>query len=397
MKRTWLAVQALALALLGSLAPATAAEPRQFIPVPAWAPTPTMQLGLWLPCGETLADEHCIESLAVRAATETDWHALSFRPNPAFHVSKATQRWRVERAAEATDPEWVDVEPGEWVYPTGFTNSDGSQTVSPFLAVFPDNNVLVTLGDRREQWDLPADASWRLVLRSSSLPNTYSFVRSNAHDPKVWNVDANHVAIEVQAAKSYRVYGKTCDELLKDATVRASTERYRIELVLMAKPGETSKPGDLVLGTNGWWCFTSFGFNRASGLIEIGVGTAHLDTDGKPIEGWMEAKVSGRMAREWWGIDPTSAANVAKVSVTYEDGSTVLATTNARYDAEHDWIDLRSYGFHYSSPVLKVGFAGPKPAVVPAAPKKTITCVRGKVVKRVTAVAPRCPAGFKKR
>jgi len=29
--------------------------------------------------------------------------------------------------------------------------------------------------------------------------------------------------------------------------------------------------------------------------------------------------------------------------------------------------------------------------------KKTISCVKGKTVKKVTAVAPKCPAGYKKK
>jgi hypothetical protein len=29
--------------------------------------------------------------------------------------------------------------------------------------------------------------------------------------------------------------------------------------------------------------------------------------------------------------------------------------------------------------------------------KTTITCVKGKTVKKITAVKPRCPAGYKKK
>jgi hypothetical protein len=35
--------------------------------------------------------------------------------------------------------------------------------------------------------------------------------------------------------------------------------------------------------------------------------------------------------------------------------------------------------------------------VRPAVKKTTITCVKGKTIKKVTAVKPKCPAGFKKR
>jgi hypothetical protein len=37
-------------------------------------------------------------------------------------------------------------------------------------------------------------------------------------------------------------------------------------------------------------------------------------------------------------------------------------------------------------------------AVVPIAAKKTtITCVKGKATKKVTAVNPKCPTGYKKK
>jgi hypothetical protein len=45
-----------------------------------------------------------------------------------------------------------------------------------------------------------------------------------------------------------------------------------------------------------------------------------------------------------------------------------------------------------------VEVAAPAPILKPLAAKKmTITCVKGKTIKKVTAVKPKCPAGFKKR
>jgi hypothetical protein len=38
------------------------------------------------------------------------------------------------------------------------------------------------------------------------------------------------------------------------------------------------------------------------------------------------------------------------------------------------------------------------PVVAPVAKKKvTISCVKGKTTKKVTAISPKCPAGFKKK
>ena len=54
-------------------------------------------------------------------------------------------------------------------------------------------------------------------------------------------------------------------------------------------------------------------------------------------------------------------------------------------------------------PVVKVSEPAPvvEPvkveAVAPAVKKSTITCVKGKLVKKITAVSPKCPAGYKKK
>jgi len=38
-----------------------------------------------------------------------------------------------------------------------------------------------------------------------------------------------------------------------------------------------------------------------------------------------------------------------------------------------------------------------KPSPVPLQKKTTITCIKGKTIKKVTAVSPKCPTGFKKK
>jgi hypothetical protein len=68
-------------------------------------------------------------------------------------------------------------------------------------------------------------------------------------------------------------------------------------------------------------------------------------------------------------------------------------------------------GFHYSAGTINIKLVVPSstkpsstqatdsPQKTPAAKSKvtTITCVKGKTNKKVTAVKPKCPAGFKKK
>jgi hypothetical protein len=71
---------------------------------------------------------------------------------------------------------------------------------------------------------------------------------------------------------------------------------------------------------------------------------------------------------------------------------------------------MSAKGFTYSAPTIKVKLSQdvpapapsatptPSPIAKPAAAKKTsITCVKGKTSKKVTAVNPKCPTGFKKK
>jgi hypothetical protein len=67
---------------------------------------------------------------------------------------------------------------------------------------------------------------------------------------------------------------------------------------------------------------------------------------------------------------------------------------------------MSAAGFTFSEKTIQVKFtqaaeaAAVKPpaAVAPIIKKKTtITCVKGNVSKKVTAVSPKCPAGYKKK
>ena len=60
---------------------------------------------------------------------------------------------------------------------------------------------------------------------------------------------------------------------------------------------------------------------------------------------------------------------------------------------------LQSHAAHAGAKIpAPVEVAAPAPILKPVAAKKmTITCVKGKVVKKVTAVKPVCPKGYKKK
>jgi hypothetical protein len=74
---------------------------------------------------------------------------------------------------------------------------------------------------------------------------------------------------------------------------------------------------------------------------------------------------------------------------------------------------MSANGFTYSAPIVKIKLSQEPEVVVPTptptptptpsastktvAKKVTITCIKGKTSKKVTAVKPKCPAGYKKK
>ena len=116
----------------------------------------------------------------------------------------------------------------------------------------------------------------------------------------------------------------------------------------------------------------------------------HFMPDGKTaVEGTYDLAVRSDVARCLYGF---SAAPIsATINVTGADGETKTATTVV---SEKDgWLKLAAYGFTFSSPTISVKLS----QVSAPAKKTTITCVKGKLTKKVTAVGPKCPAGYKKK
>ena len=156
------------------------------------------------------------------------------------------------------------------------------------------------------------------------------------------------------------------------------------------------------------------------GNLAYRVASPHLDSKGQVQVGTYDLAIRSDVARCIYGF--TSAPIQATLSVIYADGESKNATTLV--SEKNNWLRLSAKGFTYSSPTIKVKLsqeapaptptptpsptpsptptatpvADPAPSAKPVVAKKvTITCVKGKTVKKVTAVKPVCPAGFKKK
>jgi hypothetical protein len=290
--------------------------------------------------------------------------------------------------------------------PAGITNSDGTDLINSYVHIMSASLQINTTGYNQDLSSLPEGYYFEFKLKSSGFSKKIKWVLSNVRDPEV-SVAGDIITVKglPENSPSAQLGDQVCEQnLLKAKTTKRNIAVNMIYYDAGNKTGET-RPDDVILGTNGWWCLSDFRFDRVNQQIVVKVGNAHFDEFGNEIQGWMELKIKGNRARDWWGIDPAIAAGYAKVEVSYQDGTTKIATVSAKYDSKNDWINLRAYGFTYSSPSLAVSFKGPEQAVkqpvqatkTVAARKTSITCVKGKTTKKVTAVSPKCPAGFKKK
>jgi len=138
--------------------------------------------------------------------------------------------------------------------------------------------------------------------------------------------------------------------------------------------------------------------------LKFNIGSAHLLSTGEMNRGFFRAAYPVKyLDCRWPGNLLTKSARI-QVSVVNPDGTNQVATTSVKI--QNGIFRIDAYGFHYSQPtiVLKPTTDTKVPLVnVSSAPntksaaKTTITCVKGKTSKKVTALKPVCPKGFKKK
>lgn len=138
--------------------------------------------------------------------------------------------------------------------------------------------------------------------------------------------------------------------------------------------------------------------------LTLQVASTHYRADNTKNLGVFNIEMPIETAKCLWGVDLSKAVS-ATVAATYPElGISELVTTTSKVDGK--FFQVSAAGFHYSAPIIKVKVAqekvatpnpSPSATIKPVPIQKTITCVKGKVTKKVKAVAPKCPAGYKKK
>lgn len=153
-------------------------------------------------------------------------------------------------------------------------------------------------------------------------------------------------------------------------------------------------------------------YDKDSGTLNYKVAAPHFAPDGKTENiGTYGLSMSTALIKCLYGVDQLPSS--ASISITSSDGKERVSTVALQQVGA--WVHLNADNFTFSAPTLKIKLnqsanpggsssaATPEKSATAAAPAKaatprlSITCVKGKITKKVTGSAPKCPAGFKKR
>lgn len=407
-----------------------------------------LRLGFWLACRPDWSMNDCIDSIKVYNAQGTNLGSVTYVPNPRFNPFENKQRWYQAKengdgALIDNSSVWVDGAnfpgsfEGHWLLPEGVSTASGNRKlVVNVQRMLGSLQVLIQSqieSDKEES--LPEGLTFEMVLKSKELGKRARWVHSNGKDPQVLFPTSETVMIRGITAKLPwpPIDANVCKAGNDVKAVRDAVFMGVNIFLTSPNAGGNDAASEVIIGTNGWWCFGGLNWDSTNRNLEAKVGAAHFYSDGTVVDGWLEIKIKASRVREWWGIAPEEATGYARVEVVYEDGVRKTASVTAKYIREYDWIDLRAYGFTYSSPAVRITLEKPEvkpsnpvstpstqpeattpvstsptpaqtsnPVAAPTAqakpsvqPKKTtITCVKGKTVRKVTGAKPKCPAGF---
>jgi hypothetical protein len=160
-------------------------------------------------------------------------------------------------------------------------------------------------------------------------------------------------------------------------------------------------------------------FNKFDESLEYKVAAPHLKPNGEVFYGSYDLLMRSDVARCVYNF--SNAPIKATISISGEAGEQKIATEQIK--EANGWVSLSAVGFTYSQPTIRVKLSqdkpepvkveeaapavAPAPAVTPdsqqvAKPKvvlikKSITCVKGKLTKKVSGSNPKCPTGFRKK
>lgn len=150
------------------------------------------------------------------------------------------------------------------------------------------------------------------------------------------------------------------------------------------------------------------------GVLSYKVAGAHHDVDGSLFKGTYDLAMNQESAKCIYGF--TDAPIKASVSVVNSDGG-VQEIATEMLTVKNGWMQLSAKNFTFSAPTIRIKLTQDQAVksvenssstqskeenkvsapAVSAKKIKVIKCVKGKLIRKISGVNPKCPTGFKIR
>jgi hypothetical protein len=200
---------------------------------------------------------------------------------------------------------------------------------------------------------------------------------------------------------SVPIAGKSADCSGETGIARALVRQFQAILFLNSDGqsafGVDGLTGDMVVASNGVCDLSTPVWDKDSKEFTFTAAAPHFAPDGTTLNyGFYRAVIPTADAKLLWGLenasDAVKALNV-QIVTTVNEGNNLISTIGVR----NGKIIVDISGFHYSRPKLKISLKKDWKPASKMLNKTTITCTMGKSVKKITAVKPTCPRGYKKK
>jgi hypothetical protein len=269
------------------------------------------------------------------------------------------------------------------------------------LRVFVEDAISITVPLR-----IIVRTSWLVPQNVQLVANDANFSQKKLNNANEWTFDGSK--IQYHDYSNWEEASKT--DYMAKADIEITTLHFIIHHVgIDAKssyfPIECADKGYTVQSWNAPSAGTPF-WDKASDSLNFGILAPHLKPNGDQNTGFFILWAPEEFIKCRWPENTLIGAARITIEVLNPDGTQQIAVTSVKQ--ANKTLYFSAAGFHYSSPTIRVKAVKDTVENKPletstvqikptAALKKTITCIKGKARKKITAVNPKCAAGWKKK
>jgi hypothetical protein len=285
--------------------------------------------------------------------------------------------------------------------PTFSNSSNLWTTIEPVFVNAADNKTFLTNNKATgKNASLDTDTSFTVKIRvkASYQPN---ITLGAGAGMTMKATDGSGFRVLTLTGKPVNVAFAADSKQCQGETGKATSRYATVQAISFTEFGIDGVSNDIIVLSDGLCKLSSPVWNAADKSFVFTAAAPHFDVDGTTVvRGFYRAYIPFNDAKVLWGLEnPNDAAKALELSVTTEEATGEQVVSSANIAAKNGVISIEYEGFQYSQPKLSVkmkkGYKPAASAVVKTPAKKSITCVKGKVTKKVTTKA--CPAGYKKK